>query len=271
MIRLTFEDGPPFRLRVEGRLDRHALGEFERACGRARAGPLHLDLQQVTFLDAAGAGAVRDALAHGAVLARASPFVHELLRAPAETGARLREPAAQEHAVRRHAGPLLALCRRLVGEAQAHRAVQDAFVATFAAAGCPDDACLLACLRRRAVHGALAAATAGPTLAPEDVPSYTADGHRSGGCAEWTASCAEMVARHGRSIRSRIGALPTPLRAALVLHDVEGWGAAEVAAALGVSVAMAKRRVHRARMALREAIDREVAANGAEPGARRDP
>jgi RNA polymerase sigma-70 factor (ECF subfamily) len=51
-------------------------------------------------------------------------------------------------------------------------------------------------------------------------------------------------------------ALPFEYRAAVVLRDVEGLTNAEVAEALGVSVAAAKSRVHRGRMQIRDALAR---------------
>jgi RNA polymerase sigma-70 factor, ECF subfamily len=49
-------------------------------------------------------------------------------------------------------------------------------------------------------------------------------------------------------------ALPFEYRAAVVLRDVEGLTNAEVAAALGISVAAAKSRIHRGRMQIRAAL-----------------
>lgn len=51
-----------------------------------------------------------------------------------------------------------------------------------------------------------------------------------------------------------LAALPFEHRAAVVLRDVEGLTNAEVAEALGVSVAAAKSRIHRGRMQVRAAI-----------------
>ncbi len=52
-----------------------------------------------------------------------------------------------------------------------------------------------------------------------------------------------------------IRALPLDYRTALVLRDLEGLSNEEVAEALGVSLAAAKSRVHRARMTLRARLD----------------
>src|SRR5688500_12829687 len=51
-----------------------------------------------------------------------------------------------------------------------------------------------------------------------------------------------------------LAALPFEYRAAVVLRDVEGLTNAEVAEALGVSVAAAKSRIHRGRMQIRDAL-----------------
>jgi RNA polymerase sigma-70 factor (ECF subfamily) len=51
-----------------------------------------------------------------------------------------------------------------------------------------------------------------------------------------------------------LAALPFDHRAAVVLRDVEGLSNAEVAEALGISVAAAKSRIHRGRMQIRDAL-----------------
>lgn len=58
-------------------------------------------------------------------------------------------------------------------------------------------------------------------------------------------------------IRQVIDSLPGDYRAALVLHDLEGQTAKEVAEVCGISVATAKIRIHRARGRLKEALGRQ--------------
>jgi RNA polymerase sigma-70 factor (ECF subfamily) len=55
-------------------------------------------------------------------------------------------------------------------------------------------------------------------------------------------------------VADRIRALPSDYRAPVVLRDVEGWTNEEVADSLGISVAAAKSRIHRARMQLRHEL-----------------
>lgn len=58
-------------------------------------------------------------------------------------------------------------------------------------------------------------------------------------------------------VRQVIDSLPTDYRAALVLHDLEGLSAGEVAEISGCTPATAKVRIHRARVRLSEALQRE--------------
>lgn len=55
-----------------------------------------------------------------------------------------------------------------------------------------------------------------------------------------------------RDLMDRLGALPEPQRAALVMRELEGLSHEEIAAALGVSGGAARQAIYRARAALRE-------------------
>jgi RNA polymerase sigma-70 factor (ECF subfamily) len=55
-------------------------------------------------------------------------------------------------------------------------------------------------------------------------------------------------------LREEIDGLPESYRAAILLHDLEGLSAAEVAEIEGCSLATAKIRIHRARARLKEAL-----------------
>jgi RNA polymerase sigma-70 factor (ECF subfamily) len=56
-------------------------------------------------------------------------------------------------------------------------------------------------------------------------------------------------------LHARIRQLPFDHRVALVLRDIEGLSNEEVASAIGISIAAAKSRIHRARMRLREEVE----------------
>jgi RNA polymerase sigma-70 factor (ECF subfamily) len=58
-------------------------------------------------------------------------------------------------------------------------------------------------------------------------------------------------------VREVINSLPEGYRTALVLHDLEGHTAAQVAEISGCSIATAKIRIHRARRRLKQALDEE--------------
>jgi RNA polymerase sigma-70 factor (ECF subfamily) len=58
-------------------------------------------------------------------------------------------------------------------------------------------------------------------------------------------------------LRKVIDSLPEDYRAALVLHELEGLTADQIADALGCSVATAKIRIHRGRLRLKEALQGE--------------
>jgi RNA polymerase sigma-70 factor (ECF subfamily) len=53
-----------------------------------------------------------------------------------------------------------------------------------------------------------------------------------------------------------IAGLPAGARRVFVLHDVEGWGHGEIARATGLAVGTCKSHLHRARLLLREALQR---------------
>lgn len=60
------------------------------------------------------------------------------------------------------------------------------------------------------------------------------------------------------ALRRELAALPEPQRVVVVMKDVYGWSHQEVADTLGISVAAAKVRLHRARKRLRERLWRVV-------------
>lgn len=55
-------------------------------------------------------------------------------------------------------------------------------------------------------------------------------------------------------LEQAIAALPTQARAIFVLHDIEGWSHAEIAAKLELAIGTTKAQLHRARQLLQEAL-----------------
>jgi RNA polymerase sigma-70 factor (ECF subfamily) len=74
--------------------------------------------------------------------------------------------------------------------------------------------------------------------------------------ADWSATLEDPAAQTElrAELRAAIGELPPEYRAAVVLRDVEGLSVNEVAESLGISVAAAKSRTHRARLFLRRRL-----------------
>ncbi|HSA49235.1 MAG TPA: RNA polymerase sigma factor [Yinghuangia sp.] len=67
-----------------------------------------------------------------------------------------------------------------------------------------------------------------------------------------------------------IAALPTDQRQVLIMRDVEGHPGRHVAAALGLSTAAMKSRLHRARSAVREALESPGGVDGSQRSGGRD-
>lgn len=79
---------------------------------------------------------------------------------------------------------------------------------------------------------------------------------------EWRWQPEEIVLSQElrQALDQAVAELPETLRAAFILRDIEGLSTAETAEALGISVAAAKVRLHRARLQLRESLSRYFAA-----------
>ena len=102
------------------------------------------------------------------------------------------------------------------------------------------------------------------TSLEEQLPSFTADGHREGArayvLADWSQNPErDLLSGETRQVLQRaIDRLPEHYRAVLMLRDVEELSNEEVAEVTGESVPAVKSRLHRARMALREQLTRHL-------------
>jgi RNA polymerase sigma-70 factor, ECF subfamily len=96
------------------------------------------------------------------------------------------------------------------------------------------------------------------------LPTYRADGHREGERSllvrDWSNTPEqELLSGEARRIlNDAIDRLPEHYRAVLILKDVEELSNDEVAEVVGDSVGAVKTRLHRARMALREQLTRQL-------------
>lgn len=150
---------------------------------------------------------------------------------------------------RAHAGRVYALCLRLEGDAaRATELTQDVFVRAWERlGGFRGESAFGTWLHRLAVNVVLQDRRAAwrrerrvqPVEAPERLEAAA------------PASGAEPL-----DLERAIAALPPGARAVFVLHDVEGYGHAEIAAMTGIAEGTSKAQLFRARRLLREALDR---------------
>ena len=78
----------------------------------------------------------------------------------------------------------------------------------------------------------------------------------------WSASAEELASRREmrQVVRDAIARLPETYRSVLLLRDIEGMDTREAAQVLEISEPLVKTRLHRARQALRELLDRYLRA-----------
>ena len=90
----------------------------------------------------------------------------------------------------------------------------------------------------------------------EVLPVFDANGCHAASVADWSSRVNDPAVRAElrAALTSAIDELPATYRTVLVLRDVEGQSNSEIADALGLSVAVVKTRVHRARLFLRKRL-----------------
>jgi len=177
------------------------------------------------------------------------------------------DDVAAERFVRDNGARLLAMARRYLGnDADAQEAVQEAFLNAFRSLhSFKGDSRLLTWLTRILINVCLVRLRKreqrGEALIEDLLPRFNGLGHRV---------LPEPVAREARSrgvesqetrdiIRRGIERLPESHRTVLFLRDIEQLDTREAAEALGITETAVKVRLHRARQALRELIERELA------------
>jgi RNA polymerase sigma-70 factor (ECF subfamily) len=103
----------------------------------------------------------------------------------------------------------------------------------------------------------------------EVLPLFHKDGRHVGPIRDWSASINDPVVQTELRVAldAAIEDLPAHYRTVIVLHDVEGLSLAEVADSVGITVATAKSRAHRARLFLRKRLSMFMAdATGSTSG-----
>jgi RNA polymerase sigma-70 factor (ECF subfamily) len=157
--------------------------------------------------------------------------------------------------VRRHEPRLRVVLLRILDDARdVEEAVQDTFVQAWRNLDrYRAEAALFTWLYRIGVNAAFARTRrkAHPTTDLDALPSEGAVQVAPEFRPEAVAEAHDLRAR----ILAALAALPFEHREAVVLRDVAGLSNEEVAAALDLSVAAAKSRIHRGRLALRELLE----------------
>ncbi len=170
---------------------------------------------------------------------------------------------AFEELVEHHAGPLLAVTRRILrDEEEARDAVQETFVAAFRSIGeFQAESKVSTWLHRIAVNCALMKLRIRTRRRERDVdallPPFEPDGHQQHSSVSWTETAEDILQREQSCalVRQCIDQLPEPYRIVLVLRDIEQLPADVVAEKLKITRDNLKVKLHRARQALRTLLD----------------
>ena len=175
---------------------------------------------------------------------------------------------AFEDLVRTHGPRMLAVARRFLHcDADAHDALQDAFVSAFSAVvDFSGQSRLATWLHRITVNACLMKLRSRSRRdeAPIDdlLPAFDAVGHRivvagrranhiDSNCPSEYAAASERR----QLVRDAIDRLPDSYRQILLLRDIEGLDTSETARLLNCSESNVKTRLHRARQALKTLLD----------------
>lgn len=178
-------------------------------------------------------------------------------------GLRAGDNRAYERLVRTHAGQLLATARRIVqNEEDASDAVQEAFLSAFRSLDSFAGHSRLGTWLHRIVINAALNKLRRRQRKPERsidslLPAFLDDGHAANPAVEWRESSESALQRQETRalVRASIDMLPEIYRTVLMLRDIEGLETDETAQLLGVTGAVVKTRLHRARQALKTLLD----------------
>jgi RNA polymerase sigma-70 factor (ECF subfamily) len=156
---------------------------------------------------------------------------------------------AFERLYRDHVGRVYSLAVRMAGVEEAEDLVQEVFVRAWSKLDTfRGDAHFATWLHRLAVNHILGRRSTWRRREAHRVP--------------WAGVWGRLVAPRKRAsaealdLERALGRLPTRARHVFVLYDVEGWSHEDIATELGVTVGTSKSQLHRARMLMREELNR---------------
>jgi RNA polymerase sigma-70 factor (ECF subfamily) len=192
--------------------------------------------------------------------ARQHPDERDLIEA-----LRAGDDAAFERVVREQGGRMLSVARRILrDETEAEEAVQEAFIQLHRkASDFREEARLSTWLHRVVVNAALMRIRKRKSRAEESIddqlPQFLESGHHAVEATPWTPADEALEQRETRDfVRESIDRLPENHSTVLLLRDIEELSTREAAGLLGLSENAVKVRLHRARLALRELVDRRM-------------
>lgn len=188
-------------------------------------------------------------------------------------GLRRGDGAAYEQLIRQYGGRLLQVARRYLDEEDARDALQEALVSAWKSIDRFDGHSMVSTwLHRIVVNASLMRLRKKSTkleMATESLepllPQFLDDGHRAQAGPAWQETPEELLERAEvrRWVREGIDELPEGYRTVVLLRDIEGLNGQETADAMGLTTTAVKVRLHRARQALREILDRRLAQEAA--------
>ncbi|MFO7567278.1 MAG: sigma-70 family RNA polymerase sigma factor [Enhygromyxa sp.] len=200
-----------------------------------------------------------------------SPTPSDQLEREIVEGMRAGDDRAFERLVREYVGPLHAVALRLLqNPADADDAVQEAFLSAFRNfESFRGDARLGTWLHRIVVNAALgrlrrrkrrAEHGAETVDLAELLPKFRENGYPEQFHAPWVQPAEELATRAEtrEQVRRMIDKLPDNYRTVLILRDIEELSTAETGELLELSPGTVKVRLHRARQALRNLLEREL-------------
>ena len=176
---------------------------------------------------------------------------------------RLREPTAAEGLVATYGERAYRLTIGITGNKQdAEEAVQDAFWSVIRKIDTFRGESAFGSWVYRIVSNAAYAKVRqrrqaiGERAIDEALPVFDENGRHADPLVDWSSRIDDpAVQTELRTVlSSALSELPAGYRAVIVMHDVEGWSMAEIASSLGITVATAKTRAHRARLLLRQRL-----------------
>lgn len=181
------------------------------------------------------------------------------------------EDAAYAEVIALYGGRCLAVARRFMRtEDDAQDAVQDAFLSMFRNIERFDEQSKLSTWLHRIVVNACLMKLRTRQRRPETsietlLPAFLEDGHQSRPNRPWPEDPGLAIDRSDlrRLVREKIDELPDQYRNVILLRDIEELDTAATAEALGMTETAVKTRLHRARQALRELLDRHIREEGA--------